>query len=91
MLPLFIYTIPAGLSITLIFLRNSNLKKIAKNINPNYTGDINNLFDLFRLIKIYFSDQGSTKDRIFIRDTLFLVSIVWINTIIFFIYFLMQF
>ncbi len=87
----FILTAPGGISIILLILRNRKLKKIVRNINPNYTGHINNTFDLFRLLKIYLSDQGLKKDKIFIRNTLLLVCIVWMTALIYFVFLLRQF
>ncbi len=90
MLFYFILTAPGGISIILLILRNRELTKIARNINPNYTGQINNTFDLFRLLKIYFSNKGSRTDRIFIRDTLLLVCVSWVTALIYFLFLLKQ-
>ena len=90
MLLYIILTAPGGISIILLILRNRELKQIAKNINPNFTGQVNNTFDLFRLIKIYFSNQGSRNDRIFIRNTLLLVCVSWVTALIYFLLLLKQ-
>jgi hypothetical protein len=75
----------------ILFLRNRKLTEIAKNINPKYTGHLNNTFDLFRLLKIYFSNQGSIKDRIFIRDTLLLVCVEYVTFLICLMFILKEF
>lgn len=91
MLFYFILTSPAGIAMFILFLRNHKLTEIVKNINPNYTGHINNnTFDIFRLLKIYFSNQGSRKDRIFIRDTLLLLCVELATMLIFIIVFLRE-
>jgi len=46
-------TIPAGISTVIVMFLHKDVNGIMKKENPNYTGNINNSFELFRKIEPY--------------------------------------
>jgi len=51
-------TIPGGISTVIVMFLHKDVKSIMRRENPSYTGNINNTFDLFRIIGTY---RKSTK------------------------------
>jgi len=62
-----------------------DINKIMKRINPKYTGQVNNAFDFFRIIKAYrHSKEINTYEKGKLRLSIILVSISWTAGLILF-------
>jgi len=84
-------TIPCGISTVIVMFLHKDMNRIMKRENPNYTGNINNSVDLFRIIATYKkSTQLLRSEKQILGITLVLTGIAtftvltWIVILIFF-------
>ena len=75
-------TIPGGISTVIVMFLHKDVNSIMKKENPNYSGNINNTFDLFRIMTTYKkSTKLSKSEKQILRITLVLTAITWITGI----------
>jgi len=74
-----------GIPGILYYSFRKDISKIMKRINPKYTGQVNNPFDFFRIIKAYrHPEEVNTYEKRKLRLSIILVSISWIAALLLF-------
>ena len=85
-------TIPGGISTVIVMFLHKDVNSIMKKENPNYSGNINNTFDLFRIFGTYKKSTKLIKSEkqilgitLVLNGIAIVTFIIWIVIFIFFI------
>ncbi len=79
--------IPIGIADIYTLLKRKEINKLMKRENPNYSGHVNNTFDVFRILKtVNTSRTLNNVERKFLIRVLILVGVSWLNGIVWFMY-----
>ena len=84
-------TIPGGISTVIVMFLHKDVNRIMKKENPNYSGNINNTFDLFRILGTYKKSTKLIKSEkqilgitLVLNGMAIVTFIIWIVIFIFF-------
>ena len=84
-----ISTIPAGIALLIYSGYRKRLKNLMKRENTNYTGQINNFIDVFRIIKtVKSSNSINRSERSFLIKILILIGISWVTGVVYILMFI---
>ena len=76
-------TIPAGISLLLYLANRKKAKRLMKRENSEYTGHVNNIIDVFRILRTIKESETINKDeKKFLIKILLFIGVSWISAII---------
>jgi hypothetical protein len=79
---LILFAVPIAVSGLILLFNKKDLTILMKRENSNYTGQVNNTIDVFRIYKTYKkSDTIDNYEKRQLRTALVLIGISWINAI----------